>query len=90
MSPEKDILKEAANSPDSLKYLLAIAGSLLTGLYLFLTKRVIDFSKHYVEKDDYRADMKDIKENIRENQKILREGVGRIHDRIDVLSRKDK
>ena len=51
--------------------------------------KIDSFPKDYVDKEDYRADMKEIKETIRENQTILRSGVERIHDRIDAIS-KDK
>jgi len=50
--------------------------------------KIDSFPKDYVDKGDYRSDMKEIKDTIRENQTILRSGVERIHDRIDALSKK--
>ena len=51
-------------------------------------KKIDSFPKDYVDKEDYRVDMKDVKETTRENQQIFREGLERIHARIDDLVKK--
>lgn len=50
--------------------------------------KIDSFPKDYVDKDDYKADTKEIKELMKEDREIFRTGIERIHSRIDVIADK--
>lgn len=62
-------------------------------------KEINDFHKDYVGKEDYKSDMKELKEFMKddrkernelakEDRKIFRDGIKRIHDRVDEIAKK--
>ena len=74
--------------PEKQPYLLGALITLVTSLYIFLTKRVFDMPKNYVGKADYEKGIKELKaSNLRLEDK-MEKGLVRIYDKLD--AKRDK
>lgn len=50
--------------------------------------KIDSFPKDFVDKEQYRIDIAEIKDTMKENQRLFRDGVERIHDRVDEIAKK--
>lgn len=83
MIPEKEIIKEVVKDPNIISWVLGIISVIFGGVWIFLTKRVIDLPKNYVSKTDFAAHTKSFDDEVVRIYKDFGEKVERIYDKME-------
>lgn len=85
MSPEKEIIREAASDPGRLQLLWTLLLAGVTSLWAILTKRVFDIPRDYVLKDDIRLFINEVKEEDRRLYEKIETAVEKLHGKVDLV-----